>query len=398
MPTPNTKKMLSNLERDRIETEFQNRFGEGGRLFFAPSRINIIGEHIDYNGGKVLPCAIEIGTYGMAKKNDLNTLRLYSINMEYGKELIIDDLSFRDDRDWCNYITGMAKYIREEGFEIGGIDMVVYGNIPNGAGLSSSASLEMLIGEVFNVLYNDGKIPRVLMSLLGQSTENEHIGLNTGIMDQFAISLGKKDNAIYLDTSNLEYEYIPVDLKEKTLVILNTNKRRELKDSKYNERRAECEEGLRILKQHIYIDNLCELEPTFDTYNLIKTIDDPVIINRVTHVIEENDRVKQMLEAMREEDYEKMGRLLDASHESLKDLYEVTGHELDSIVEAARASEYTLGARMTGAGFSGCAIALIEKSGMVKFEETVKEIYKEKTGLDAEVIVSKIDDGPREVL
>ncbi len=398
MPTQSTKKMLSYNELDKIKSEFNNRFGEGGRLFFAPSRINIIGEHIDYNGGKVLPCAIEIGTYAMAKKNDLKKFRVYSINMDTGAELSIDDLDYREDRDWCNYLTGMAKYIAAEGFEIGGLDMVVYGNIPNGAGLSSSASLEMLLGEVFSVLHNDSSIPRVLMSLLGQRTENEHFGLNTGIMDQFAISLGKIDCAILLDTSNLDYEYIPVDLKEKTLVILNTNKRRELKDSKYNERRAECEEGLRILKEYVDIENLCELEPNPETYALIEKISNQIIKNRVTHVIEENDRVKQMLVAMGDEDYKRMGELLNASHESLKYLYEVTGHELDSIVDAARSSKHTLGARMTGAGFSGCAIALIDKSGMDEFTKTVMELYNEKTGLDAEIIVSKIDDGPREVL
>lgn len=381
----------------KIEDKFYEMFEANGRKFFSPSRINIIGEHIDYNGGKVLPCAIEIGTYAMAKENDFGTFRLYSLNTLSGKEISLKNLDFDEKNGWANYVTGMAKEIKSLGKDLKGVDCVVYGNIPTGSGLSSSASLEMLFGEIFNNLFNLG-ISREQMSIIGMKTENDHLGLKTGIMDQFAISLGKENSAILLDTATLDYKYIDIDLEDNILVILNTNKPRSLVVSKYNERRAETQKGLDILKDFVSIENLSQLHTLNNYEEIIKTIKDPTIYNRVKHVVEENIRVNEMIKAMEDKDYKKMGNILDESHESLKNLYEVTGLELDSIVEGARLSPYTLGARMTGAGFSGCAIALVKKEGIKDLEENVKKYYKENTGLEGEIIISNIIRGPREII
>lgn len=382
---------------DILKDKFYEKFKNEGRVFFSPSRINIIGEHIDYNGGKVLPCAIEIGTYAVAQKNELGLLRLFSINTNSGREVSIKDLDFDEKNGWINYVTGMLKEFKNLGKEFGGIDCVVYGNIPTGSGLSSSASLEMLFGEIFNTLY-DLNISREDMSVIGMKTENNHLGLQTGIMDQFAISLGKENSAILLDTSTLDYEYINIDLEDNILVILNTNKPRSLVVSKYNERRSETQKGLEILKEYKNIDNLCQLPDNEESEKLLEKINDEVIKRRVRHVIKENKRVNEMVDFMEEKNFDEMGRLLNESHESLKNDYEVTGKELDAIVEGARLSEYTYGARMTGAGFSGCAIALVKKEGIKDLTEKVKKYYKDKTGLDAEIIISDIIGGPKEII
>ena len=234
-----------------------------------------------------------------------------------------------------------------------------------------------------------------LLHLLKCKTENDYIGVNSGIMDQFAIRMGKADHTILLDTNTLEYEYIPSELKDHTFVIMNTNKRRELKDSKYNERRAECEEGLAILQKSVDIDVLCDIRADENTEALLETIGDEVIRNRVRHVIFENERVYEMIEAMKSGDTSLMGDILNRSHDSLKNLYEVSGFELDSIVSAAQESKYTLGARMTGAGFGGCAIALVEKENVNEFIEEVSNRYRELTGIEGELFLSGIDDGPR---
>lgn len=390
--------MLGKSELNNLKKKFVEYFGDGGRVFFAPSRINIIGEHIDYNGGKVLPAAIDIGTYAIAKPNSINKLRLKSLNMEYEDEIELSDLEYDENRNWINYVVGMFKFIKEAGYEIGGCDILIYGNIPNGAGLSSSASLEILIAKIVSVFFNKDKIPNIEMAKLGKHVENEYIGVNSGIMDQFAITMGKDNKAIYLDTNTLDYEYIDMDLKDYSFVILNTNKRRELKDSKYNIRRKECEEGLEILKKYEDINNLCDFLPDQRFYKALDKIKDENIKNRVLHVVTENQRVKLMIMAMENNDLIQMGRLLDSSHKSLKEKYEVTGFELDSIVEAARENENTLGARMTGAGFGGCAIALIKTSGFEDFKSEVSKKYFERTDIECEIFLSKIDDGPREVV
>ncbi|MFL8968937.1 galactokinase [Helcococcus kunzii] len=386
------------MEIKELQSKFIEKFGENDKevkRFFSPSRINIIGEHIDYNGGKVFPCALEIGTYAIARKNDDNVLNLYSLNMENNGKIDLDDLVYKKENDWMNYAAGMAKYIKESGFNIGGLDVLVYGNIPNGSGLSSSASLEMLIGEIFNVFYNEKKIDRTKLSLLGQDTENKFFGLNTGIMDQFIIANGKKDHALLLDTNTLEFEHYPFDLKDNKIVILNTNKRRELKDSKYNERRAQCDEAVAILKNYKDVKYLCELGE--EDLHLLENIPDEIVRNRAKHAILENVRVKEAAQALQDGNIEQLGKLLIESNDSLRELYEVSGEHLDSITKRSNEFEYCLGARMTGAGFGGCGIAIVKEDKIEEFKKYVFEKYKEDTGLEAEFISSNVGESVHEI-
>lgn len=380
-----------------IEKIFKEKFSKESRKFFAPSRINIIGEHVDYNGGKVLPCAIEIGTYACAEKNSSNKIRTYSVNLDSYGELDLENLSYDRGLGWLNYIGGMAKFIKEAGYDFGGFDLVIEGNIPTGSGLSSSASLEVLVGFVINKFY-DLDISNVDLAKLGMKTENEYLGLHTGIMDQFAIAMGRKGSAILLDTNSLDYSYIDVDLKDLEILILNTKKPRSLIESKYNERRQETQKGLYILKDYVDIDNLCQLDEKPNWEDLLLHIEDKTLYKRARHCVEENIRVKEMIKAMEAENFEKMGRLLNESHKSLRDFYEVTGRELDAITAGARQVDGCLGARMTGAGFAGCAIALVEKDAIADFSKKVKAYYKEATGIDAEIFSSNIGPGPREIL
>lgn len=386
------------MEIKELQSKFIEKLGENDKeikRFFSPSRINIIGEHIDYNGGKVFPCALEIGTYAIARKNDDNVLNLYSLNMENNGKIDLDDLVYKKENDWMNYAAGMAKYIKESGFNIGGLDVLVYGNIPNGSGLSSSASLEMLIGEIFNVFYNEKKIDRTKLSLLGQDTENKFFGLNTGIMDQFIIANGKKDHALLLDTNTLEFEHYPFDLKDNKIVILNTKKRRELKDSKYNERRAQCDEAVAILKNYKDIKYLCELGK--EDLHLLENIPDEIVRNRAKHAILENVRVKEAAQALQDGNIKQLGKLLIESNDSLRELYEVSGEHLDSITKHSNEFEYCLGARMTGAGFGGCGIAIVKEDKIEEFKKYVFEKYKEDTGLEAEFISSNVGESVHEI-
>lgn len=315
--------------------------------------------------------------------------------MDEAVEMDLDDLNYKDDNDWGNYALGMAKILSDHGYRIGGLEAAIYGNIPNGAGLSSSASLELLIGEMFNQIYNDGKIPRLELVRFGQLCENEFIGVRSGIMDQFAIGMGKKDHAIHLNTDTLEYRYVRGVLPGHVFVIMNTAKRRELKDSKYNVRREECERALAQLQEKQAIRTLSEIKPQkLDT--LMPSVSDPVLQKRVRHVVTENVRVQEMMQAMETGDTEKMGRILNEGHASLRDDYEVTGPELDAITKRAREHPNCVGARMTGAGFGGCAIALVEKEAVDSFTSFVGEPYFKDTGLVAGFFVSELAGGTEE--
>lgn len=376
-----------------LSKKFEEKFNKKGRRFFAPSRINLIGEHIDYNGGKVLPCSIDIGTYAVCEKNDSDMLRLFSVNMNSGIDIPLDSLDYNPSYSWGNYIGGMAKYIKESGYNVGGLDIYYWGNIPNGAGLSSSASLEMLTGKIIDNLYNNGKIPPIEIVKIGQKVENEHLGLNTGIMDQFAINMGRENTLMLIDTYTLDFEYIDFDLEDNYLVILNTNQRRSLVDSKYNERHEECQKALKILQQYIDVDNLCQI----DNLEYLNKIEDETLKKRARHVITENKRVSEMIKAVKGKDFDKMGRLLYESHQSLKEDYDVTGIHLDTIVEAAKKSKYTVGARMTGAGFAGCAIAIVKKDGIEEFNKDVNDYYMEKIGIAPDIIFSNVSGGTAEI-
>lgn len=381
----------------KLEKKFYKLYGTGDiNVFFSPSRINLIGEHIDYNGGKVLPGAIEIGTYGVVRKRNDNLLRLASENINLRVEASIGDLSYDKEHGWGNYPKGVVYVMKEAGYNVSGMDILIEGNIPNGAGLSSSASLELLIAEMINALFNDGKISKVELALLSQKAENQFVGVNCGIMDQFAIAKGRKNKAILLNTETLEYDYIDMDLKDNILVIMNTNKRRELSDSKYNERRAECDKALEIIAKEKPIEYLCKL--SIDEFEELKNyIKEENISRRAEHVVYENDRVNKASKALIDGETEILGELLKQSHQSLRNLYEVTGIELDTIVYAANSYTYCLGSRMTGAGFGGCAVAIVKKDFVDDFIGYVGNIYKEKIGYDAEFMVTGIDDGTRKL-
>ncbi|MET1966738.1 galactokinase [Enterococcus gallinarum] len=384
---------------EQLQQIFAEKFGEKGTgSYFAPGRINLIGEHTDYNGGYVFPASITIGTYGVARKRADKQIRLYSENFPE-KGIItfsLDDLEYRKEDDWTNYPKGVIRYLKAAGHAIdSGIEIAFYGNIPNGAGLSSSASIELLTGVILDDLFGLA-IERLELILTGKKVENEFIGVNSGIMDQFAIGMGKKDHALLLDTNTLAYDLVPAEFGDYVVAIMNTNKRRELADSKYNERRGECEEALKRLQTKLKIQSLGELdEATFFAHTSL--IEDPTLIKRAKHAVTENQRTLKAKAALEAGDLESFGHLLDASHASLRDDYEVTGIELDTLVAAAQEQPAVMGARMTGAGFGGCAIALVKKSEWEAFATAVKESYREKIGYETDIYQASIDDGARKL-
>ncbi|MEW4353371.1 galactokinase [Streptococcus pneumoniae] len=369
---------------------------EPDQTFFSPGRINLIGEHTDYNGGHVFPAAISLGTYGAAKKRTDQLLRFYSANFaDKGIiEVKLDHLVFDKDDHWTNYPKGVLHFLQEAGHVIDqGMDIYVYGNIPNGAGLSSSASLELLIGVIAEHLF-DLKLERLDLVKIGKLTENEFIGVNSGIMDQFAIGMGADERAIYLDTNTLKYDLVPLDLGDNVIVIMNTNKRRELADSKYNERRAECEAAVADLQVRLDIETLGELDAkTFDEYSYL--IQDENRLKRARHAVLENKRTLQAQEALVAGDLARFGRLMNASHVSLEHDYEVTGLELDTLVHAAWAQKGVLGARMTGAGFGGCAIALVERASVEEFQQAIEATYTATVGYAPSFYIAEIAGGTR---
>lgn len=383
----------------KLTTTFREIFdAQPEQAFFAPGRINLIGEHTDYNGGHVFPCAITYGTYAVAKKRDDNLVRLYSVNFP-DKEIIEFDLTQLDydkQHNWANYPKGMIRYIKEAGYNIPqGFECVIEGNIPNGAGLSSSASIELLTGVLIDGLFDLG-IPRLDMILLGKKVENEFIGVNSGIMDQFAIGMGKKDAGILLDCQTLNFQYAPIKLEGYKILIMNTNKRRELADSKYNERRGECEQALSQLQQKLSIGALGQLtEAEFDENQTL--IPDETVRKRAKHAVYENVRTLKALEELKAGNLEAFGQLMNQSHISLRDDYEVTGIELDSLVEAAWKQPGVMGARMTGAGFGGCAIAIVEYEQVDSFIANVGAAYQDKIGYPADFYVASIGDGAKEI-
>ena len=385
------------MDKKLINDKFTEIFGEQAEAtFFSPGRINLIGEHTDYNGGHVFPCAISLGTYGAARKREDNKLRFYSANFEdLGIiETSLDDLKYDKKDNWVNYAKGMIYFLKETGHDVDkGMDIVIEGYIPNGSGLASSASLEMLIGVIAQELFNLD-IDRVDLVKLGMETENKFIGVNSGIMDQFAVGMGKQNQAILLDTNTLEYSYAPVNMGNNVIVIMNTNKRRELADSKYNERRSECETAVGELQAKLDINTLGELDAqTFDEYAYL--IEDENRLKRARHAVWENQRTMQAQAALEEGDLEKFGRLVNASHVSLEHDYEVTGIELDTLAHTAWKQEGVLGARMTGAGFGGCGIAIVDKDKVEAFKENVGKVYTEKIGYAPAFYIAEIADGTK---
>ena len=378
--------------------KFAEVFGdtEGVNVYFAPGRVNMIGEHTDYNGGHVFPCALTIGTYGAARKRADRKLCFYSMNFDYLGVIVssLDELKPDKTADWTNYPKGVMWAFTQKGMDIPyGMDLLLNGNIPNGSGLSSSASLEVLTGFILRDFFGF-EVSNQDLALIGQYAENKYNGVNCGIMDQFAIAMGKEENAIFLDTADLSYEYAPIRLKDAKIVIACSNKKRGLGDSKYNERRSECETALAELKQVIECDALGNLsEKEYEQYkDSIKT---ETCRKRAKHAVYENQRTIRAVEALKQNDVETFGRLMNESHISLRDDYEVTGIELDTLAEEAWKLDGVIGSRMTGAGFGGCTVSIVKNDRIDTFIVQVGKAYEKKIGYQADFYVVEIGGGPR---
>ncbi len=380
------------MTKAELQENFRNRFHkEPTHFFFCPGRVNLIGEHIDYNGGKVMPGAISLGTYLAIAKNTDKLLRFHSINFSETAALHLQSSYTKTGKEWFNYPLGTIHQLLQNEHAISGLDMLFYGNLPIAAGLSSSASIEVLTAFAINELF-DLKISKTDIALLCKKTENEFIGVNSGIMDQFAAAMGKRDKAILLNCDTLEYEYLPFRTGEYSLAIINSNKQRSLAESKYNERFAECGAALKKLKTQVKADNLCDIDlQTFQSHRHL--INDPVLEKRALHVISENFRVHEATDALRASELFTFGKLMYSSHQSLKDLYEVSGKELDAIVDFCKGYKDCIGARMTGAGFGGCAIALVKNAVFDEFSAALISDYQQKIGYKPEVFASAIGDG-----
>ena len=382
--------------KEKLIATFKEKFGDGGdiRSYFAPGRVNIIGEHTDYNGGHVFPCALTIGTYFIARQREDRVLRFYSTNFESLGiiESSLDNLVWSKEADWTNYPMGVMWAFGEKGYKItNGFDILLCGNIPNGSGLSSSASVEVGTGVLLRDMYGFD-VSMIDIALIGQYSENNFNKVNCGIMDQFAIAMGKKDHAIFLDTADLSYEYAPIVLKDAKIVIACSNKKRGLGDSKYNERRAECEEALAELQTVVDIKSLGELdEAQFEQYR--SAIKSEVRQRRAKHAVYENQRTIKAVAALKAGDIEEFGKLMIASHDSLRDDYEVTGKELDTLVASALKQDGVIGSRMTGAGFGGCTVSIVKNDNIDAFIENVGKEYKDTIGYAADFYVVEVGDG-----
>lgn len=383
--------------KDVLLKRFAEVFGdtEGVKTYFAPGRVNLIGEHTDYNGGHVFPCALTIGTYGAARKRADHKLRFYSMNFEKlgVLESSLEELVPSKEAGWTNYPKGVMWAFGERNMEIpSGMDLMLYGNIPNGSGLSSSASVEVLTGFILRDFFGF-EVNNQDLALIGQYAENHFNKVNCGIMDQFAIAMGKKDNAIFLDTADLSFEYAPIALEGAKIVIASSNKKRGLGDSKYNERRSECETALAELQQVVKIDSLGDLdEETFEKYQ--SAIQSDVRRKRAKHAVCENQRTIRAVEALKANDVALFGQLMNASHVSLRDDYEVTGVELDTLVEEAWKVEGVIGSRMTGAGFGGCTVSIVKDEAIDCFIDQVGRAYEAKIGYAADFYVVEVGNGP----
>ena len=384
-----------NVLKDKFNEIFKSN---SENVFFSPGRVNLIGEHTDYNGGNVFPCALTIGTYGLISKRTDKKMRVYSLNFdEIGIiEFDLDDLVYDKKDNWSNYLKGVIKAFNCHGHTTpNGFDILFYGNIPNGSGLSSSASLEVLMAVILNDTFNLN-VDMIDMVKMCQEAENKFIGVNCGIMDQFAIGMGRAESAILLDCNTLNYSYSKLNMDGYKIVIANTNKKRGLADSKYNERRSECEDALACIQKVKKINSLGELsEEEFEAVK--ECISDPIKIKRAKHAVYENQRTLKAVKALENNDLVLFGQLMNASHVSLRDNYEVTGIELDTLVSLAWECEGVLGARMTGAGFGGCTVNIIKDECIDAFIEKVKTKYTEKIGYEPSFYVVNISDGTRKI-
>lgn len=388
--------------QEKLFEKFEELFGDtsDAHLYFSPGRVNLIGEHTDYNGGHVFPCALTIGTYGAAKKRNDNKIHFYSMNLDnFGViEVTLKDLSYHAEYNWANYPLGVVWAFAEKGYTLDtGFDMVIWGNIPNGSGLSSSASLEVLTGVILRDLYNIDALTMTDLALIGQYSENNFNGCNCGIMDQFAVAMGKADNAIFLDTSTLKFEYAPVKLKDAKIIITNSKVKHSLVDSAYNTRRQECADALAALQTVVSIESLGDLDmETFEKYKSV--IGDPIKEQRAKHAVAENQRTIDAVAALKEDNIELFGQLMNQSHISLRDDYEVSCEEIDILVDLEWNTSGVIGSRITGGGFGGCTVSIVKNDAIDTFIETIGTAYKEKVGHEAEFYTVEIGDGARRLV
>ena len=392
---------MKDLEiKEKLKEKFRELFGdcENARFFFAPGRVNLIGEHTDYNGGHVFPCALSMGTYACVKKRQDGLFRFYSLNVESAGVITADEDSYKplEDKQWASYLKGVIWAFQKRGVSFPtGLDLVLYGNIPNGSGLSSSASLEVLMGSILKEMYGlSVSFPEI--ALIGQYSENNYNGMNCGIMDQFASAMGKKDHAIFLDTATLEFTYAPLVLTDYALIITNTNKKHKLIGSAYNDRRRESEDALKILQKFAEIKTLGDLSDQ-EFFRLEEKIEDPIIRKRAKHAVLENNRTIAAKKALEEGDYLEFGKLMNLSHLSLRDDYAVSCEELDILCETAWKLPYVLGSRMTGGGFGGCTVSLVKRDKKEEFKAELLKAYEQKIGYPCSFYEAEIADGPREL-
>ncbi|WP_046213426.1 galactokinase [Paenibacillus wulumuqiensis] len=387
------------MNQEQMKQAFTEKYGTGGeiRIFHAPGRVNLIGEHIDYNGGYVLPAALEFGTLLAIRANNDGMVRLASVNFpELEGTFALQEIGLKTTKEWMDYPLGIMTVLKGKGTTLtSGYDMLFFGNIPNGSGLSSSASIEVVTAYAL-ISMEQGHIDTVEIAVMSQKAENEFVGVNCGIMDQFAVANGIKDHAILLMCDTLEYDRVPFRTGQYKLVIGNTNKRRGLVDSKYNERRSQCEAALAALQPHVdNLNYLAQLTP--EQFGLLEEqIQDAIVRNRARHVVEENARVLASVEALKRDDLQRFGQLMNESHESLRNLYEVSCEELDVMVEEARRIKGTLGARMTGAGFGGCTVSLVHEDDTDAFVQQAGQAYRERTGLEADFYICGVGNGVEE--
>ena len=380
---------------DKFYEKYGNR-NEKPVLFFSPGRVNLIGEHTDYNGGFVFPCALNYGTYLLIRKIKGNKLKFSTLNFNNDEDVELKGLFINTGKKWINYPLGVVNEFIRKGIKITGLEFLYYGDVPNAAGLSSSASIEMVTAVALNELFN-ADLTTLDLVRMSQKAENGFVGMNCGIMDQFAVGFGKKDHAIFLNCDTLYYENVPVILNDSSLIITNTNKRRGLTDSKYNERRSECDKAVVLMQAYKHIRNLSEIN-TNEIPLLEKYIKDQVIRKRAKHVISENGRVIEAVKVLKENNIVRFGELMNQSHDSLKDDYEVTGTELDTLVYEGRKLQGVVGTRMTGAGFGGCTVSIVKKTHIAKFMSDLSAIYQKMTGLVPDFYQPEIGNGAGKIV
>ena len=387
------------MTTEELKTAFEKQYGssDGVTGYFSPGRVNLIGEHTDYNGGFVFPCALSFGLYVFLRKTDDNLVKMASLNENYYAEIPLSDLSKHHKKEWVNYPLGVIDQFTKRGIKFDtGAEMLFWGNVPNGAGLSSSAALEVVTGFAINELLGSG-LSRLDIIKIGQKAENEFVGVNCGIMDQFASCMGKKDHAVFLNCDTLEFDLVPVKLDGIKIVISNTNSPHKLDAGQYNQRVAECKEAVAEINKVKPIKQLGELsQADFDAVK--DAIKDPVALKRARHVVSEIKRTTDAVKALKANKLKEFGEMMNASHVSLRDDYEVTGKELDAMAEAAWEVDGVIGSRMTGGGFGGCTVSLVKEDAVDEFIATVGPAYQTKTGISPDFYVAEISDGTKQVL